>query len=86
MASYNHAPFIRTAVESVLRQTFADWELVITDDGSTDGTLAALDGITDNRLRIEGFPENRSRPLYRGPEFGRCLGTGQARQATGCHG
>jgi len=60
MASYNHAPFIRTAVESVLRQTFADWELVITDDGSTDGTLAALDGITDNRLRIEGFPENRS--------------------------
>jgi len=60
MASYNHAPFIRTAVESVLRQTFTDWELVVTDDGSTDGTLAALDGITDDRLRIEGFPENRS--------------------------
>jgi len=54
MASYNHAPFIRTAVESVLRQTFTDWELVVTDDGSTDGTLAALDGITDDRLRIDG--------------------------------
>lgn len=60
MASYNHAPFIRTAVESVLRQSFTDWELVVTDDGSTDGTLAALDGITDDRLRIDGFPENRS--------------------------
>ena len=60
MASYNHAPFIRIAVESVLRQSFTDWELVITDDGSADGTLAALDGITDDRLRIEGFPENRS--------------------------
>ena len=60
MASYNHAPFIRTAVESVLGQSFTDWELVITDDGSSDGTLAALDGIKDDRLRIEGFPENRS--------------------------
>jgi glycosyltransferase involved in cell wall biosynthesis len=60
MASYNHAPFIRAAVESVLRQSFTDWELVITDDGSSDGTLAALDGITDDRLRVEGFPENRS--------------------------
>jgi glycosyltransferase involved in cell wall biosynthesis len=60
MASFNHAPFIRVAVESVLQQSFVDWELVITDDGSTDGTLAALDGLTDERLRIDAFPENRS--------------------------
>ena len=60
MASYNHAPFIRAAVESVLAQTFTDWELVITDDGSSDGTLAALDGITDERVKTEAFPENRS--------------------------
>lgn len=60
MASYNHAPFIRAAVESVLAQTFADWELVITDDGSTDGTLAALDGLVDGRIKAEAFPENRS--------------------------
>lgn len=60
MATYNHAPFIRTAVESVLRQSFTDWEMVITDDGSRDGTLAALDVIKDDRLHIERFPENRS--------------------------
>jgi glycosyltransferase involved in cell wall biosynthesis len=60
MASYNHAAFIRAAVESVLQQSFTDWELVITDDGSTDGTLAALDGIHDDRIRMERFPENRS--------------------------
>lgn len=60
MASYNHAPFIRAAVESVLRQSFSDWELVITDDGSSDGTVAVLDGIKDDRLRVEVFPENRS--------------------------
>jgi len=60
MASYNHAPFIRVAVESVLNQTFSDWELVVTDDGSSDGTIDALDGIRDERIRIERFPENRS--------------------------
>lgn len=60
MASYNHAPFIRAAVESVLRQSFSDWELVITDDGSTDGTLKALEGISDERLQIDRFPENRT--------------------------
>jgi glycosyltransferase involved in cell wall biosynthesis len=60
MASYNHAPFIRVAVESVLNQTFSDWELVITDDGSSDGPIDALDGIRDKRTRIERLPENRS--------------------------
>ena len=60
MASYNHAPFIRTAVESVLRQTVVDWELVITDDGSVDGTQPALGGINDDRVRVHAFPENRS--------------------------
>lgn len=60
MASYNHAPFIRTTVESVLAQTFPAWELVITDDGSSDGTIEALDGIADERILIERFPENRS--------------------------
>lgn len=60
MASYNHAPFVRFAVESVLGQSFTDWELVITDDGSSDGTLAALAGLEDGRVHVEGFPENRS--------------------------
>jgi len=40
---YNEAPFIRAAVQSVLMQTFTDWELVIVDDSSTDGTSQVLD-------------------------------------------
>ena len=37
LSAYNHAPFIRECVESVLAQEDVDFEFIITDDGSTDG-------------------------------------------------
>jgi glycosyltransferase involved in cell wall biosynthesis len=60
MAAYNHAPFIRAAVESVLQQTVSDWELLITDDGSSDGTLAAISDLVDPRIKLSRFSENRT--------------------------
>jgi glycosyltransferase involved in cell wall biosynthesis len=41
ITTFNHEPFVAESVESVLRQTFRDYELVIADDGSQDGTVAA---------------------------------------------
>ena len=38
MTVYNGLPYVREAVESVLNQTFSDFELLIMDDASTDGT------------------------------------------------
>jgi O-antigen/teichoic acid export membrane protein/glycosyltransferase involved in cell wall biosynthesis len=40
--TYNRAPFVVKAVESVLRQTFRDFEIIVIDDGSSDGTRFAL--------------------------------------------
>ena len=40
MPAYNREKFLAAAVESVIAQTFRDWELVIVDDGSTDRTAA----------------------------------------------
>jgi glycosyltransferase involved in cell wall biosynthesis len=57
MASYNHEPYVREAVESVLGQTIDNVELVVVDDGSTDGTEEVLRGIDDPRLRLV-FQEN----------------------------
>ncbi len=43
MPAFNVAPFIAQAIESVLAQTYTDWELVIVDDGSNDGTRAVAE-------------------------------------------
>src|SRR4051812_30349914 len=59
MASYNHAKFVQTAVQSVLLQTFEDWELCITDDASQDGTPDIVEAIDDKRIRLHRLPENR---------------------------
>jgi len=52
MAVYNVAPFIEEAVQSILMQTFTDWELLIVDDGSDDGTVAKLRNFNDARIFI----------------------------------
>ncbi|HER63112.1 MAG TPA: glycosyltransferase, partial [Desulfobacteraceae bacterium] len=43
--TYNRAPFLETAIRSVLEQTEPCGELIIVDDGSTDGTKALVRGI-----------------------------------------
>ena len=59
MASYNHAAFVREAVDSVFAQSYQDLELVITDDGSRDGTAGIIYGMKDPRLRFHALAENR---------------------------
>lgn len=51
---YNAAPYLRTCLDSVLAQTFADWEAICVDDGSTDGSGAILDeyAAKDPRFRV----------------------------------
>lgn len=56
---YNGARYIQQAIESVLNQTYTDFELIVTDDGSTDGTLEVLRLFDDSRLKIISDGENR---------------------------
>lgn len=49
---YNKAPWLLSTIESVLRQTHRDLELVIIDDGSTDGSAALVESLNDERIRF----------------------------------
>ena len=51
MTSFNGMPYIREAVGSVIAQTYGNWELVISDDGSTDGSREWLQDLSDPRVR-----------------------------------
>ncbi len=58
MPAYNARAYIRQSVQSVLAQTFEDFELLVVNDGSTDETREILAGIDDRRLRIIDNPRN----------------------------
>ncbi len=62
---HNRAGTIGAAVRSVLAQTFADLELVVVDDGSTDGTAEVVSGFTDPRIRLVRTSPNQGIPLAR---------------------
>lgn len=51
MPVHNAAPFLREAITSILGQTFTDFELIIVNDGSTDGSGAIIDSFSDARIR-----------------------------------
>lgn len=52
MPVHNAAPFVRAAIDSMLAQSWTDFELLVIDDGSTDGSLAAVRSVDDPRLRV----------------------------------
>lgn len=52
MPVYNAEKYIGEAIESILDQTYTDFEFIIIDDGSSDGTVAAVKGYDDRRIRF----------------------------------
>lgn len=59
MPLYNKRPYVRQAIDSVIQQTFTDWELIIVDDGSTDGSP---DEIPQDDSRIRFFHQANAGP------------------------
>lgn len=70
ITTWNGGPYLAPAVQSILAQTYRDFELVVVDDGSTDGSAAVLDAIAarDERVRVlhrphEGIPKSANAGL-----------------------
>ena len=71
MPLYNKRPYVRRAIDSVCEQTFTDWECIIIDDGSTDGSVSEIP-TDDGRIRF--FQQKNA-----GPAAARNRGIGEAR-------
>lgn len=56
--SYNHAPYVRQTIQSILDQSFQDFEIVVTDDNSSDGTPDVVRQFHDDRIKLEVSPRN----------------------------
>ena len=72
--AFNVAAWIEGTIDSVLRQDFKDWELIVVDDGSTDETPAIIDRIASQDSRISVI-----RQANAGPGVARNVGIDRAR-------
>lgn len=63
MTSYNHEKYIRESIESILAQTFTDFELIIVDDYSTDKSFDIISSYKDDRITAIRNEQNK------GPEY-----------------
>ena len=69
MPTYNVAPYVKEAIDSVMQQTYTNFELLVIDDCSTDNTVSLVRSIDDPRIRIVqneknlGLAENLNRGL-----------------------
>ncbi|MCI7089629.1 MAG: glycosyltransferase family 2 protein [Prevotella sp.] len=60
VATYNGEKFIREQIDSILCQLSSDDEIIVSDDGSTDGTIVIINCIGDKRIRIIEGPRKHS--------------------------
>lgn len=65
LPTYNRAKTLHTAIQSVLSQTFSDFELIIIDDGSMDNTEEIVKGFRDDRIKYIKCKENKGAPIAR---------------------
>lgn len=72
---YNVRQFINEAVESVIGQSFTDWEMILVDDGSTDGCSEICDDFarSDSRIKVL-HQENKGLSAARNAGLDNCKG------------
>lgn len=76
MPTWNRAHYLAESIDSVRRQTYKDWELLVIDDGSTDSTPILMDYFTKLDKRIKYFPK-RHEGIAKTRNFGLQLARGE---------
>lgn len=68
-SSYNHGKYLPYAIESVLNQSYTDFEYILINDGSTDNTLEVMHSYKDPRIKIIDLPKQ----VNKGPVINRSI-------------
>jgi glycosyltransferase involved in cell wall biosynthesis len=71
---FNQAQYLPAAIESILGQGFGDLELIVIDDGSTDGSAEIARSIGDPRLKLEALPVRQGQAAARNRGVGMAAG------------
>ena len=78
----NQPELLRNTLQSILAQTYTDWECIVVDDGSTLPIAQVVWEFKDERIQYHRFPENRGIP--HGANYAYSFATGDYIQALGC--
>jgi len=62
MPIYNNKIFLKDSIDSIVNQSFKDWELIICDDGSKEPIYEILNSYNDERIKIYSNKENKGTP------------------------
>ena len=65
MPNYNCEKYLKETIESVLNQTYQNWELLFVDDCSTDGSIEIVESFNDSRIRILKNEKNSGAAISR---------------------
>lgn len=74
LTTYNNEKYIQQTIDSVLNQTYKDFEFIIVNDGSTDRTKEILDNVNDKRVRIFHLEQNVGIPTALNFGIDKCQG------------
>lgn len=74
ITSFNYAHYIGQTIESVLAQTYDNWELIISDDGSTDNSLEVIGSFNDPRIRVIASTTNEGGAAAYARAYALCQG------------
>lgn len=75
MTAYNSEKYIREAIDSIINQTYQNWELIIIEDRSVDSTLQVIKQFTDDRIRL--FCNEKNLGTLYGMQRGMSLAQGE---------
>ncbi len=74
VTSYNYAHYIGQTIGSVLAQTYDNWELIVSDDGSTDNSIEVIRSFTDPRITLITSETNRGGAVAYAEAYKLCHG------------